>query len=354
MWVSIAIYNPLLSLMAVAVLPISQIVDPTQNYQVLYNMAYVAMNKKIWLSTMISIDAIMVLTGAVLTAYVGVLGLVRTMSQDRVLPSFFLQKNPCRKTNHWIVIGFFLLASSLMFITKGKVDLLSGVFTMAFLSVMSFFAIGNALLKYKRRRLKREITASWITVLIGLGSVVCGLIGNILFDARIVGYFAIYFTGVMIIILVMFYRVQLLRIVIYLLQEANVYRYLGRTVARFGKALKEHPIVFFTKNGDLPVIHKAILYVIRNEITNWLRIVHCYEEEDAIPPNLIADVKLLDRIFPKVKIDCVLVKGAFSPDLVKALGEQLKVSQNMMFITCPGDQFEHDISLFGGVRVITH
>ena len=46
-----------------------------------------------WLSWMISIDAILVLSGAVLTSYVGVNGLVRRMTLDRCLPQFLLKTN---------------------------------------------------------------------------------------------------------------------------------------------------------------------------------------------------------------------------------------------------------------------
>ena len=64
-----------------------------------------------WLGWVVGIDAILVLSGSVLTAYVGVTGLVRRMSLDRCLPQFLLQENPWRHTNHWIIIGFFAVCS---------------------------------------------------------------------------------------------------------------------------------------------------------------------------------------------------------------------------------------------------
>ena len=47
----------------------------------------------------------LVLSGAVLTAYVGVNGLVKRMALDRCMPQFLLHENSWRKTNHWIIIG---------------------------------------------------------------------------------------------------------------------------------------------------------------------------------------------------------------------------------------------------------
>ena len=54
-----------------------------------------------------------VLAGSVLTAYVGVTGLMRRLALDRVLPAVFMRTNKLRGTPHWIIIGFFVLTASL-------------------------------------------------------------------------------------------------------------------------------------------------------------------------------------------------------------------------------------------------
>ena len=107
---------------------------------VLYKMALATKYGGEWLGYVVAIDAFIVLSGAVLTAYVGVIGLVRRMAMDRCLPEFLLHENSLRHTNHWIIIGFFLLTSSLMIITNGNTIILGGVYTTAFLSVMALFA----------------------------------------------------------------------------------------------------------------------------------------------------------------------------------------------------------------------
>lgn len=66
-----------------------------------------------WLNIVVSADATIVLSGAVLTAYVGVSGLIRRMAMDRCLPQFLLHTNALRGTVHWIIIGFFVVTSSL-------------------------------------------------------------------------------------------------------------------------------------------------------------------------------------------------------------------------------------------------
>ena len=103
-----------------------------------------------WLWQQVSIDALLVLSGAVLTSYVGVLGLVRRMALDRCLPQFLLQRNELRDTNHFIIVGFFLLTSSLLILVGGDTTTIAGVYTIAFLGVMCFFSVSAMLLKFKR------------------------------------------------------------------------------------------------------------------------------------------------------------------------------------------------------------
>ena len=120
-----------------------------------------------WLSILVSVDAVVVLSGGVLTAYVGVLGLIRQLAQDRCLPSFLTHTNQAFHTNHWIILSFFLLCSSLYLITGGDVTVLSGVFSLAFLMVLLSFALANMSLKIHRPRLPRPVNADWGTVLSG-------------------------------------------------------------------------------------------------------------------------------------------------------------------------------------------
>lgn len=86
--------------------------------------------------------------------------MIRRMSLDRVMPQFFLRENRLRHTNHWIILAFFALSTSILLVTQGKLETLGGVYTLAFLSVMALFAIGNMLLKKERGRLPRDVRAS--------------------------------------------------------------------------------------------------------------------------------------------------------------------------------------------------
>ena len=174
MWLAVGIFNPLMALLALAVIPIANINDQNKA-SLLADLGRDAGGD--WLSYLISADAVLVLSGAVLTSFVGVTGLVHRMALDRCLPQSLLKTNK-RGTTHRIIIAFFILSVSVLLITKGELEALAGVYTFSFLAVMALFCIGNILLKVKRARLPRPVRASWIVVLLALAAVIVGLVGN--------------------------------------------------------------------------------------------------------------------------------------------------------------------------------
>jgi|GEM_PF-58055 len=126
MWLCVSFFNPAMAFLALALIPIDT-VQTESKYQLglLAEMGRVAGGGKgSWLggalANLISIDAVLVLSGAVLTSFVGVNGLVRRMALDRCLPQFLL-KQSSRGTTHRILISFFLLCVSVNWIaTKEK------------------------------------------------------------------------------------------------------------------------------------------------------------------------------------------------------------------------------------------
>jgi len=306
-----------------------------------------------WLNIVVCIDALTVLAGAVLTSYVGINGLVRRMSLDRCLPQFLLGENPCRKTNHFIILGFFAVTSSLYVMVNGQIDSLAGVYTVAFLGVMSLFAMGNMILKYKRGQLHRDVRASWPIVVLGLLFVMAGMVGNIVSHPEFVKYFLLYFSITLFIVMLMFARKRVIKLTSYFTGKVGFLQSTTEKLYEAIKRIENQPMVFFAKTDDPSVLNKGILYVRDNELTNWLQIVHIYQHDEDIPQDLEANVMFLDKQYPKMCIDLVLVKGRFDPATVQKISEQLQVPRNFMFITCPGKGFPHNFSELQ-VRVITH
>eukprot|EP01127_Copromyxa_protea_P002909 TRINITY_DN12829_c0_g1_i1.p1 TRINITY_DN12829_c0_g1~~TRINITY_DN12829_c0_g1_i1.p1 ORF type:complete len:648 (+),score=140.32 TRINITY_DN12829_c0_g1_i1:60-2003(+) len=356
MWFAVAFFNPLISLLSLALIPIHEM--PQYSVVLLSEMGRRASGR--WLEVLISVDAALVLSGAVLTGYVGVGGLMRRMALDRLLPRFLLNQNPWRKTNHWIIIFFFVTTSSLyLFVSLSggtdNVSTLSGVYTVSFLSVMALFGVGNLLLKYKRADLKRPTQTFWGFAVIAIVGVTSALVGNIMYDVSVLAYFSVYFGATLVVVGIMMFRTRILRIVYQAASRIPGFEScMGDTLREEILKLQSAQVAFFTRRGKLSVINKAILYIRDNEVADKIKIIHCYENVDDIPKKMVQNWETMDRCYPKISIDLVLVHGKFSPGLVDYVSTKHNIPKNFMFLTCPDDQFPNNIAEFGGVRLITH
>lgn len=353
MWIAVAIFNPLISILAMGVMPLPEI--SANKEDLLADMGMISAGH--WLQVLVSADAVLVLSGAVLTSYVGITGLVRRMTLDRCLPQFLLREGKRRQTNHWIIVLFFLVCCSILAMTGGRIEALAGVYTLSFLGVMALFATGNMLLKVKRDRLPRAVRVGWPTVLAAFLAVMIGLFGNLLLNPAYARVFSIYFTVALAIVGIMFVRVQILkallavsRAILERLQTAN--RSLTRSIVQGIERINSQGVVFFTRGDNLVTLNRAALYVLDNEQTRRLTLIHCYESEETIPSNLADQVKIIDQIYPDLRIDLLLVNGAFTPELIERLSQELRIAKNYMFIGTPGDRFPHRLADLGGVRLI--
>lgn len=352
MWLAVAIFNPLISLLSLGLLPLTKIREVPPD--LLAQMGDVSLGS--FLARWVSIDAVLVLSGAVLTSFVGVTGLVRRMALDRCLPQLLLKTNRARGTNHWIIIAFFLVCLSVLFITEGNIGTLAGVYALSFLSVMSLFAIGNMLLKVRRSRLPRAVVASWPGVLVALAAVLVGMAASIVLDPANVGLFVAYFAVVAGVVTIMFSRLLLLRAVLFGLRSVaeSMKSFSDQLRAKILRQMEDigGVMVYFTRGDNVVMLNRAVLYVLANEQTNRLEVIHVYQNESDIPPKLADDLKMLDQLYPEIRIDFTAVKGRFGPKLIDALSRRIGVPKNQMFIGTPGDRFPHRLDELGGVRLI--
>ena len=141
MWAAVAFFNPVIATLAVSIFSVELLQkDNNQNVVLALLAAQCGGAPLRW---WVCIDAFLVLAGSVLTAFVGVNGLCRRLALDRCLPQFLLAENRWRKTNHFIILGFLFICSSIYLILSNSIDDLASVYAVSFLSVMSLFAIGN-------------------------------------------------------------------------------------------------------------------------------------------------------------------------------------------------------------------
>lgn len=352
MWLAVTIFNPLTAFLAIAIIPIAAAVE--NQTALLAYLGEVAGGS--WLAVLISVDAALVLSGAVLTSYVGMTGLVQRMTLDRCLPQFLLKMNK-RGSAYLIMISFFLLCVSILFLTRGDIGALAGVYTISFLSVMALFGLGNILLKFRRNRLPRPVRASALVLFVAISAVLAALAGNAILNPAYVWVFLEYFVPTVAVVFIMLYRIELLIFVAYLLRqiERQLNKRLPFTshkIIRLIHRIRSQQFVFFTRGDNIANINKVMRYIVENEHTNRIKIVNVLKEGEEPPKKLMHEVEVLDLAYPELEVDFVILRGHFGPKLVQELSKKWGIPKNFMFIGSPGDRFPYGLQEMGGVRLV--
>lgn len=352
MWVAVSIFNPGMAILALAIVPIASV--HTHPEALLAHMGQTAGGG--WLSAAISVDAALVLSGAVLTSFVGVNGLVRRMTLDRCLPQFLLKTNQ-RGTTHRIIIAFFILCVSILLITEGELKALAGVYTISFLSVMVLFGFGNVLLKVKRAGLPRPADASWPGLIVAIVCVLAGLFGNAVMNPHYLAVFLEYFIPALLIVVIMLERIAILKLCLFMVRATisimtdNLTKFAQFIRSRI-EAINDQQIVFFTRGDNTSNLNRAMLYVQNNEDSNRVKVVIVVKDRKEIPSHLEDDLKFLGKAYPHLHIEFVVIDGVFGPDLIRRLSQEWNIPINFMFIGSPGNHFMYGLSELGGVRLI--
>jgi amino acid transporter len=352
MWILVMIINPLIALSAVSIIPL----DAVGQHQSAFLSFLGEQTAGSWLAMIVSFDATLVLCGAVLTAFIGVSGLMRRLTLDRVFPQVLLKENS-KGSSPRILIVFYILCLSILFITAGELGPLAGVYTISFLSVMAFFGFGNLLLKIKRARLPRPEYASPFIVVLGILGVLVALYGNVKLHPDYLVVFLQYFIPAILIIYIFLKRKVVIR---YLLVYANKIFDKIQKVSLFSRfhltkemrKLNKQPFVYFTKGDNIAILNKVIQYVQENEITQKLKIVTVLQKEQQLNETFVRDFEALDRAYPDIKVEYIQIPGVFGPEIINKLSDEWNIPQNFMFIGSIGDHFPHKLSDLGGVRLI--
>lgn len=352
MWVVVTIFNPLIAFLALAIVPI-HFIESNQD-ALLSKMAEVSGGN--WLSLLVGIDAALVLSGAVLTSFVGVGGLMERMALDRILPKFLLKKNKAG-SSYMVYTVFFLLCVSILLVTQGNLAKLAGVYTIAFLSVMALFGVGNMMLKINRAKLPRPERSSWLGLIIAILAVMAAMVGNIILNPSYLAIFIEYLIPTLMVVFFMLYRTYILKgflaILSYIFPDkGHLFKTLNIYTKKLLAGINKQQFVFFTNHDDVAALNKVMLYIKNNESTRILKIVAIINEEHAIVPNLKMDIKVLDRAYPNIHIQFVEEQGVFGPDKIKELSKRWGIPVNFMFIGSPGDKFPYKIQELGDVRLI--
>jgi amino acid transporter len=349
MLIAVAIFNPLISVLSLNLLPLDEIV--LHKDYLLSEMAHIMGGNTFKL--IIVIDAAAVLSGAVLTSFVGVTGLVQRMALDQCLPQFLLKKNR-RGTSHRIIISFFVLCSSILLVTQGSLLSLAGVYTISFLGVMTLFGIGNILLKIRRKELKRTYRAGWMTILVAITATTLGMMGNVIIDYKNLLYFMHYFIPTVFLVVLMYMRIPILRTILQVLNNLMTRILLWRTtIIDHITSITEQKVILFARGGNLGRLNTAFNYIMHNESSRSVIVLHLYNQPEYNKEKYLAEsLKTLHEIFPFLKTQLVAREGKFGADIINSVSKEFGVPVNNIFIGAPEEKHSFSIQDLGGVRVI--
>lgn len=351
MWAIVSFFNPAIAILLIAIIPIMEIEGHRES--LLSHLG--SMTGGSWMSLLISVDAVLVLCGAVLTSFVGVSGLLKRMTLDRILPNYFLKENK-RGSNYRIIIVFLMLCISVLLATKGHLEALAGVYTFSFLAVMALFGIGNLLLKFKRRKLPRPEKARGIAVVVAISFIIAAFLGNIILNGDAFITFVKYLVPSVLFVVVMLNRSIIVQLSLdaldYFYKPVRKFAVVGnRYLRQLQRKIHSQEFVFYTKGDNVAILNKVMQYVQDNETTKKLKIVNVKKEHESNEA-LKIDLEVLDRAYPEIHIEFIEIEGIFGPELIDELSEKWNIPKNFMFIGSPGDRFSYRVSELGGVRLI--
>ncbi len=348
MLLGVTLFNPLISLVTLYAMPYDAI---TSAKDFLLADAAQAIGGT-WLQYVVCIDAFLVLCGAVLTAYVGVSGLLHRMAADGCIPNWFTKENN-RGSFPRIVLTFFVLCSSILVITQGDLLSLAGVYTIAFLGVMSLFAMGNLILKSQRSELKRTYHAPVVAVILALLATIFGMFGNIRIDPDNLRFFEIYFIPCLLLVLCVIYQDY---VVLSALRMSRTIPPLHRLLLRKFEYLRKGKFIAFIHHVSR--LQPILDYINRNEVGRNVTLVHCNAPDGTKEENSMDEIRqALPHLhkagfYRNFTIDLVYRDLPFGPDTITTVAKEMKVPRNRVFIGSIHHFHEFDYADLGGVRII--
>lgn len=343
-------FNPLISVVALSMLPLPAI-GQAKDF-LLSETALVLGGHALQL--VVVTDAFLVLSGAVLASFVGATGLLYRMTLDHCLPSnLLLPKLKKRNQNaNRIIITFALLCLSILFMTGGNLLSMAGVYTISFLGVMTAFALGNVVLRETRPDLKRTYQGPLPYVLIAAGATALGILGNILIDPKNLFYFSIYFFPALALVMVMIYRDAVLEAA---MKYSKPFKWLNELVKPLFEHVTKPRIILFAH--DPSKLYTALEYIKKNETSRNITVVFCAPTEPAknIEQKFREFINFFKeaQVFNVLNVQLVVEKELeFNPDTVKVYASRYRINRNNIFIGSLHDHHNFSFEDLGGVRII--
>ncbi|EJD51231.1 hypothetical protein AURDEDRAFT_83563 [Auricularia subglabra TFB-10046 SS5] len=342
--------NGTLMLLVFASLPAAQI---TSSANILSRLGEVVAGR--WMRIWVVVDACICLCAGILTGIISNIALFERLTRDRVLPKIIMRPLPRTGAQGVSIVVFLALCCILYATSAGKLEVVSLMFTTAFLAVVGLFAFSLLMVNFHRGRIPRSPRASVWLVCFALLLIMAMLGGNIALDPRTIGYFAAYFAALFGVLCLFANPVTPLQWAYWMLDQLPT----GGRVSRLGQRitstithLRHKPVACLVKTDQIDTLLEMMLYIQDNEPTSCVKIVHFYANSiDTIPSELEANTHIIDEAFPHITVDLLFVQAPFTPAAVEALSHRLGIRRNMMFMSSFSESFPYEFDEMG-TRII--
>lgn len=203
--------------------------------------------------------------------------LLQQLANDRVIPQMFLKVMPRTGSPHISVITFIALCAALYASAGASLAIVSKMFTLVWLCVMTLFPLSLLLLKFNRGRLPRTSRTPLRIIVCAFGVALAIIGGNIAIDPTTAGqvhfiwyvlsfvyqhsfsfrYFSAYFIAVLFCFSATQNKIRLLRW-LYWAYDQNPFLHTWRLTKRFGDKLiklmtrmKRQPVCILAKTDEV-------------------------------------------------------------------------------------------------------
>jgi amino acid transporter len=354
MLIGVVIFNPLIALVVLHTMPIPEIVLAKD---FILADAALALGGTAFQYVMV-VDAFLVLSGAVLTSFVGASGLMYRMTLDHCLPSSILLPRMRNRNTHVtrIIFAFTALCISILLMTQGNLLSLAGVYTISFLGVMTLFAVGNLVLRVTRPDLKRTYQGPVMYVLLAALATILGIIGNILIDSRNIVFFSVYFFPAVTLVLTMIYRDYVTH---WFMKVTRPVPFLHKYAVKLFEHVTKPKIIVFAHTPEK--LYKSLEYIQRNETSRSIVVVYCVEHREkkvdfkTTKEQFEQYLKFFKeaRIFPHFSLELLIEEEReFGPEVVRKFASRFRVNLNSVFVGSIHPTHEFSFEDLGGVRII--
>jgi hypothetical protein len=218
---------------------------------------------------------------------------------------------------------------------------------------MTFFAIGNLILRQSRPDLRRTYQGPVIFVILAALSTAAGILGNILIDSRNLLYFAYYFVPALLLVMSMIYRDYILE---FLLKTSRRSSWFYQMILPWLEHVIRPRIILFAHHPEK--LYDSLAYIQKNETSRRVTIVYCQKGSHGATHAIETFQNYLKvfkeaQIFKKMNFDFVIEREMdFGPDTVKAYAQRYRIGTNFVFIGSVHEEHSFTFEELGGVRVI--